>query len=1247
MNRLVLRKLVFIALSALAFGSACSGEGSTQAPQGGGSTEAAGGGGSTSTMGGFDAEGGAGAAGGGSDSGGAGGAGGAGGSAGGGEGGDGGLGGEALGGGGSGGTGGAADGGGGQGAGPMCGDEVANGTEPCDAGDLRGATCATLGFVSGDLACTAQCALDTSSCSLCGNDVVDGTEECDGADLGTESCEDLGFDGGTATCAVDCTLDTSTCETWSCGNGIAEPDEECDGTDVPSTCGDLGFDGGVLACDACAFDDAACFRCGDGVLNGAEACDGVELGGAACTDLGFDGGELACSASCAFATDGCETGGCWINEPPTVQLPASLTASMLEELTLDAAIIDEDAASVTVAWTASAGAPALSSVDTASTSAQATECGAFSYTVTVTDSCGATGTATVNVTIDDDGPYVSKSTCDPTAQCGSITKPWCTIGSGVLYTGTGDVFVASAPTAYTGPINVFAGRRVYGGYDPSFTSARNPDPLSNGTRIESSTRAFWVTGTDVRIDGFLLSPTMPSTTASRRDVIEIFGNLDVVLANLHIQASTGTPRYSTESGVGILEGVGGTVSIENSTLRGPTATSDTAALRTSSTSTTLVTVTDSTLLGANQFTSGVSAGVDLRGNGAFVVERSVLRAGSAASAYGLRARPVAAPETRTIDIDETTIEGNTSVNAFAVRVDTAASVMITNSTLSGLGAKTNLTFVTGLFTDSVTDVVIDATTIRGTVVGPASTNEVIDTSTAVYLGNTHAVEELGATISGSDIMGGLNGLNIYGVVTSGVPLTVRESVIAGSRITQPVGNARGARDLGGIIALGSFSPAAVIRITDNPEIIGGDVRSTCEHFTCESAAVRFRTEVDSVITGNELIRGAFYRSGHETSGVRIDGGGAHLIENNETILGGTQVGAGYYQFAGVNVKSTGSIVADVTVRNNTLIAGSLENAGEPYGFNGEGVNAVIRDNARILGGYGQEPVGVRVAQAPGSTPAQNTVEIVNNAIDGGTRTAYGVSLRRHSGVVSHNVIRACGLIGSDGQPDPLCQVRGITIGLHVQGDFGTRYANNYVFGGHTSSTWGCRIGCYPFDNVCYAGLAVDFVDNVCVARSNFFSATQLRTSALEFGTPRPQDCPRFANNILDAAGTDGDVYAIHHHDTSASTTECYQLFNNDLVPHGLPCPARFNLPPTSCFANTAALEARSNAFQQMANNVELAPSYVLENYLAPSDAGYHLDATCALGGLGTPISGVTSDYDGEARDAVAPTIGPDECAPAP
>lgn len=144
----------------------------------------------------------------------------------------------------------------------------------------------------------------------CGNGLIDqASEECDGLDLGGSLCGDLGYDAGSLSCATDCTFDLGKCRT--CGNGVLEGDEACDGDDFgtnddgePTACEDVGdFASGTLACaDDCmevVTDDCVPPVCGDDIVNGDEVCDGNDLGGATCESQGdFVGGDLACGEDC-------------------------------------------------------------------------------------------------------------------------------------------------------------------------------------------------------------------------------------------------------------------------------------------------------------------------------------------------------------------------------------------------------------------------------------------------------------------------------------------------------------------------------------------------------------------------------------------------------------------------------------------------------------------------------------------------------------------------------------------------------------------------------------------------------------------------------------------------------------------------------------------------------------------------------------------------------------------------------------
>ncbi|MCA9651533.1 MAG: hypothetical protein KC501_16555, partial [Myxococcales bacterium] len=72
----------------------------------------------------------------------------------------------------------------------------------------------------------------------------------------------------------------------------------------------MGFESGDLLCGTdCLWDTTDCAMCGDGIRQGAESCDGVDLGGEDCASLGLMGGTLACSPGCSFDPSACDIPG--------------------------------------------------------------------------------------------------------------------------------------------------------------------------------------------------------------------------------------------------------------------------------------------------------------------------------------------------------------------------------------------------------------------------------------------------------------------------------------------------------------------------------------------------------------------------------------------------------------------------------------------------------------------------------------------------------------------------------------------------------------------------------------------------------------------------------------------------------------------------------------------------------------------------------------------------------------------------
>lgn len=152
----------------------------------------------------------------------------------------------------------------------------------------------------------------------CNDGFIESGEDCDGPNLDNKQCTDLvgGFTGGTLACnAVTCTFDTSACtqvQNPVCSDNIKNGDETCDGNDFGgATCETmLGANyTGTLTCDGCTIINTEnCVLvpfCGDGLKNGAEACEGNDLGGKTCADFLFDGGTLACDINCQIDQSQC------------------------------------------------------------------------------------------------------------------------------------------------------------------------------------------------------------------------------------------------------------------------------------------------------------------------------------------------------------------------------------------------------------------------------------------------------------------------------------------------------------------------------------------------------------------------------------------------------------------------------------------------------------------------------------------------------------------------------------------------------------------------------------------------------------------------------------------------------------------------------------------------------------------------------------------------------------------------------
>lgn len=141
---------------------------------------------------------------------------------------------------------------------------------------------------------------------LMGCRLIDNPEFTEGSESGTSSATlSAGITGNDPTASSMSSSDTTTAMS-ECGNGVIDGANECDGADLGNaTCLTEGFSGGTLVCSGeCTLDTSGCFVCGDGVANEGEECDGRDLRGETCTTQGYSGGNLAC-VGCQLDASGC------------------------------------------------------------------------------------------------------------------------------------------------------------------------------------------------------------------------------------------------------------------------------------------------------------------------------------------------------------------------------------------------------------------------------------------------------------------------------------------------------------------------------------------------------------------------------------------------------------------------------------------------------------------------------------------------------------------------------------------------------------------------------------------------------------------------------------------------------------------------------------------------------------------------------------------------------------------------------
>lgn len=196
-------------------------------------------------------------------------------------------------------------------ASPTCTDKVKNGGETdVDCGGSTCTKCPNTKACKKALDCmSGVCSSGVCVIASCTDKVKNGSEtdvDCGGGTCAkcahTKVCK-AGSDCASGSCAG------GTCA--SCGDKKINGADACDGTDLGGkTCKSAGFYTGTVACAKdCKLDTSGCTDCGNGVINSGEKCDGGQFGNQTCKSLGFHKGTLSCKKDCSFDTTKCSNCG--------------------------------------------------------------------------------------------------------------------------------------------------------------------------------------------------------------------------------------------------------------------------------------------------------------------------------------------------------------------------------------------------------------------------------------------------------------------------------------------------------------------------------------------------------------------------------------------------------------------------------------------------------------------------------------------------------------------------------------------------------------------------------------------------------------------------------------------------------------------------------------------------------------------------------------------------------------------------
>ena len=319
-------------------------------------------------------------------------------------------------------------------------------------------------------------------------------------------------------------------------------------------------------------------------------------------------------------------------------------------------------------------------------------------------------------------------------------------------------------------------------------------------------------------------------------------------------------------------------------------------------------------------------------------------------------------------------------------------------------------------------------------------------------------------------------------------------------------------------------------------------------------------------------------------------------DNDNITIQNNLIRKAYYGIQAIGGTATANVINDLLITGNTIGGAGTDAIGITGLFMGQADNATISSND-IFGITSTSNIDA-VVLTTGVTNSTFTSNRVRDITNNGTNRAAGVNVNAGTGA-------------------------------------NLTFANNMMYNIISNGTSGLAFGSYGF--YVSAGTGYKFYfntisltgdrDAVAITKPTSPSAALM----VNFSTAASLDV---RNNIFvnrHTAATNGPrSYSIY---STAPNTAFSAIDNNDYFVSGAQGTLGF------LGSDAATLTALRTAFGSNLNSISVDPSFV-------STTDLHMNANTGdnlcLEGKATPIAGVTTDYDGQTRNATTPDIGADE-----